>query len=152
MDKDKIVNKLNHLLGRTYDAEQGYTEAANHISSVSLNRWLQENSAQRYRFGHEIKGEIKRFGGKPDKGTTLAGEAHQFWMNLKSYFTSNDELGMLNESITGETRALEDYEDVLKETTLPLETKILLQDQRDSIKANIRTMKRMTNIYETVDA
>ena len=152
MDKDKVISKLNHLLARTYDAEQGYVEAANHISSVSLNRWLQENAAQRYRFGHEIKGEIRKLGGTPDKGTSFAGEAHQFWMNLKSYFTANDELGMLNESITGEEKALEDYNDVLEDTTLPLETKTLLEDHRDSIKANIRTMKRMTDIYDTIDA
>lgn len=152
MDKEKVISKLNHLLSRTYDAEQGYVEAANHISSISLNKWLQENAFQRYRFGHELKMEIKRLDGTPDKGTSFLGEMHQFWMNLKSYFTGSDEAGMLNESIRGEEAALEDYQSVLDEVTLPLETKILLEDQRDSIKSNIRTMKRMLSIYETVNS
>lgn len=148
MDKDKIINKLNHLLARTYDAEKGYVEAANHLSSNYLNKWLQENAFQRYRFGHEIKSEIKRLGGTPEKGTSLLGEAHQFWMNFKSYFTSNDEAGMLEEAIRGEEAASEDYKEVLENTVLPLETKIVLQDQHSIIQANIRSMKRMLRLYE----
>ena len=151
MDKEKVISQLNHLLNRTYDAEKGYVEAANHISSKSLNSWLQENAFQRYRFGHELKSEIKRLGGTPDKGTTLLGEAHQFWMNLKSYFTSVDEIGMLNEAIRGENTAVEDYDQAL-EITLPVETKILLEDHRQIIKSNIRAMERMVSIYEDVTA
>lgn len=150
MNNQKVINKLNHLLNRSYDAEKGYTEAANHISSASLNRWMQENGLQRYRFGHELKTEIKSLGGTPNKGTTLMGEMHQLWMDFKSKLTDNDEIGMLNEAIRGEETALEDYESTIAETTLPLETKILLEDQRGSIKSNIRTMERMLKIYEAV--
>jgi uncharacterized protein (TIGR02284 family) len=150
MNKEKVINKLNHLLNRSYDAEKGYTEAANHISSASLNRWLQENGLQRYRFGHELKSEIKNLGGTPNKGTTFMGEMHKLWMDFKSNFTYNDEAAMLNEAIRGEKTALEDYESTISETSLPLETKILLEDQRDSIKSNIRTMKRMLKIYSAV--
>ena len=78
------------------------------------------------------------------------GEMHQLWMDFKSKLTDNDEIGMLNEAIRGEETALEDYESTIAETTLPLSTNILLEDQRGSIKSNIRTMKRMLKIYEAV--
>ena len=105
---------------------------------------------KKHRFGHELKTEIKSLGGTPNKGTILMGEMHQLWMDFKSKLTDNDEIGMLNEAIRGEETALEDYESTIAETTLPLATNILLEDQRGSIKSNIRTMKRMLKIYEAV--
>jgi uncharacterized protein (TIGR02284 family) len=149
MDKEKIINHLNHLLNRNYDAESGFVEAANHINSTPLNRWFQENSLQRYRFGKEIKAEIRNLGGTPDKGTSLLGEMHQFWMDLKSHFTGNDEPSMLEEAIRGEEKALEDYRLTLDNTALPLSTKLLLQDHQRTIESNIRTMRRMLKVYET---
>ena len=152
MDKEKVISQLNHLLNRNYDAESGFVEAANHINSITLNRWFQENSLQRYRFGKEIKAEIRDLGGKPDKGTSLLGEMHQFWMDLKSYFTGNDEASMLYEAIRGEEKALEDYRQTLANITLPVTAKLLLQDHVATIESNIRTMKRMRKLYEMVEA
>jgi len=152
MDKSKVISQLNHLLSRNYDAESGFVEAANHINSVTLNRWFQENSNQRYRFAKEIEAEIRNLGGEPDKGTSFMGEMHQFWMDLKSHFTGNDEASMLEEAIRGEEKALEDYRATLNNTTLPLHTKLLLQDHMSTIEGNIRTMKRMLKIYEPAQA
>ena len=58
---------------------------------------------------------------------------------------------MLNEAIRGENTAVEDYDQAL-EITLPVETKILLEDHRQIIKSNIRAMERMVSIYEDVTA
>ncbi|GAA0752181.1 hypothetical protein GCM10009433_03030 [Psychroflexus lacisalsi] len=65
-------------------------------------------------------------------------------MNLKSTFASNSDQAILEEAIRGEKKALEDYNEILKEADLPAFTKAVLENHREKVQSaldHVKTMK-----------
>ena len=142
----EVSNKLNNLLEKNYDAEAGYKTAKENVKSTRLKDFFASQAQERYNFGHELKSEIKSFGQEPDKGTSLTGDAHRTWMNIKSTFSADNEESVLEEAIRGEKAAVEDYNEVINDNTLPASTRNVLTKHRDNIQTALNKVERMENI------
>ena len=143
---EKVGNKLNDLLEKTYDAEKGFKKAAENVRNSSLKSYFERKAQERYDFGHALKTEISQFGQEVDKGDSFASKAHRSWMDIKSFFSSDNEEAMLEEAIRGEKAAIEEYEDVLEETTLPPSTENLLKQQKNKISSGLSTIKSLEDL------
>lgn len=143
---EDVVGKLNALLEKTYDAEKGYKKAAENTDHGQLKSYFNKRSEERYNFGHELKSEIAQFGKEPDKGGSAAGGIHRAWMDTKAFFSADNTESMLEESIRGEKSAVEEYENVLKETTLPTSTNQLLTRQMTRIKSDLNSIKQLEDL------
>lgn len=141
---EKVSNRLNDLLTRTYDAEKGYKLAQDKIDNPSIKTFLNERVQQRYIFGHELKDEIANFGELPEKGGSIKGDLHRTWMNLTATLTGNETERILEEVERGEKASLEEYNDILKDDDmiLPPSTENLLIKQRNAIKAALNINRR----------
>ncbi|AGC76153.1 uncharacterized protein (TIGR02284 family) [Nonlabens dokdonensis] len=142
----EVSQKLNDLLTKNYDAEAGYKLAKEQVDSTRLQNFFDRQVQERYNFGHELKEEIRSYGEEVDKGTSLKGDAHRTWMNLKSTFTSDNEEAILEEAIRGEKTAVEEYNKVISETTLPPSTKSILTKHRDEILNSLTRVIAMEEI------
>ena len=131
---DKIAEKLNSLLEKNYDAEAGYKKAAEDVKNPTLKTYFQSRAQDRYNFGHEIKEEIRSYGKEPEKGTSLTGDLHRAWMDLKSAFSSDKEEAILEEAIRGEKAAVKDYNEIINDREVPPSTSNLLIKQRNSVE------------------
>lgn len=138
---EKMSSKLNELLEKNYDAEKGYKKAAEIVENTKLKQFFETQAQNRYDFGHELKTEIRNYGETPDKGTSVTGDMHRTWMSIKSTFTSNDEEAILEEVQKGEESALEEYNEIINDTTLPPTTQKILTNQRNSIQDALRSAK-----------
>lgn len=128
-NQEKIIEHLNDLLTKNYDAEAGYKLAAENVENEELRGFLELRAKKRYDFGHALKEEIKKLGGEPDKGTSLTGDLHRVWMNLKDTFTSGD-AATYAECVRGEEAFVEEYEECLKDSEhLPPSVVNLVQSQ-----------------------
>ncbi len=130
---EKMTNKLNELLEKNYDAEKGYKKAAENVENTQLKQFFNEQAQKRNSFGHEIKTEIRNYGETPDKGGSTTGALHRTWMDIETAFSSNDEETILKEVQKGEKAAVEEYNEVIEDTTLPPTTQKILTNQRDTI-------------------
>ncbi len=140
---EEMGKKLNELLEKNYDAEAGYKNAAEKVNDSTLKSYLLSRAKDRYDFGHELKAELKSFGQEPDKGTSLAGDAHRLWMDLKTALTSDKDEAVLEETIRGERAALEEYNEILEDSSLPSSTATLISTQRNSIKTALNEAKAL---------
>ncbi|MGB5818549.1 MAG: PA2169 family four-helix-bundle protein [Saonia sp.] len=133
---EKISNKLNELLTKTYDAEKGYTLAQDKVENPSVKSFLNDKVQQRYNFGHELKSEIMEYGQLPEKGGSIKGDVHRTWMNLTATLSNDSTERILEEVIRGEKASLEEYNDILNDSdmVLPPSTEKILTKQRDAIK------------------
>lgn len=131
---DEIAKKLNTLLEKNYDAEAGYKKAAEDVKNPTLKTYFQSRAKDRYDFGHELKDEIRSFGKEPDKGTSLTGDLHRAWMDLKSAFSSDKEEAILEEAIRGEKAAVNDYNEIINDREVPPSTSNILIKQRNSVE------------------
>ena len=138
---EKISNKLNELLIKNYDAEKGYLNAAKNVDSPTLKIFFKRRATERSEFAKEIRTEILRYGEEPKDSGSFKGSMHRNWMTLKSLFSTNDEEVFLEEAIRGEEASLEEYEDILKEITLPPSTNSVLSKQKKAIQSAIKTEK-----------
>ena len=145
---EKISNRLNELLAKTYDAEKGYKTAAEKVDMPSVKKFLSDKVRQRATFAQELKSEIMEYGQLPEDGGTLAGDIHRSWINLKAALSSNQTEQILEEVERGEKASLESYDAILKdkETVLPPSTEQLLTKQRNAIQAALNTSK----MYEEI--
>ena len=143
---EEVGEKLNDLLEKTYDAEKGFKKAAENTDNPGLKSYFDGKAQQRYDFGHALKSEIKSFGQEVDKGDSLTGKAHRAWMDVKALFSSDDDEAMLEEAIRGEKAAVEEYEDVLKEISLPSSTSTLLKSQKQAIESGLSTIKSLEDL------
>ena len=143
---EKVGDKLNDILEKTYDAEKGFKKAADNTDNLALKTYFENKAKQRYNFGHELKDEIASFGQKVEKGDSLTGKAHRAWMDIKAMFTSDDAESMLEEAIRGEKAAIEEYDDVLKETSLPSSTSTVLRSQKMAIENGLSNIKTLEDL------
>lgn len=141
----KAVEALNDLLTRNYDAEKGYKKAAEDIENSTLKEFFRDYSGQRYDFGHEIKDEIRKMGGDPDKGSSTKADLHRTWIDVKSMLTGKDTEAVVKECIRGEKKALEDYEDALRMSELPASTREVVQRQHDRIQGAVNRLNQIEN-------
>jgi uncharacterized protein (TIGR02284 family) len=144
---ETVGNKLNNLLEKTYDAEKGYKKAAENTDHTYLKSYFEKKAQQRYDFGHELKSEIKSFGQEIDKGDSITSKAHRAWMDVKAMFASDNEEAMLEEAIRGEKASLEEYSEVLQESTLPPSTQRVLENQKASIETALKTVTKLEDIH-----
>jgi uncharacterized protein (TIGR02284 family) len=147
-DHSKAIEALNHLLTRNYDSEQGYKQAADQVNDAQLKSWFTEKSKQRYDFGHEIKQELSTLGGTPDKGTSLKGDIHRTWLNVKSALSLDTTEAILEECERGEEAFVESYDEALKDTTLPASTRSLLIRQRNQAAATLARVEQLEEIHD----
>ena len=132
---EKLNSKLNDLVTKNYDAEKGYKQAADLAESTQLKAFFKNQAQNRYDFGHALKAEIKSTGGDVDKGTSFTGDAHRAWMSIKDAFSANDDKAMLQEVVRGEEEAVEEYQEVMRETQLAPTTQDLLKKQVHSVQS-----------------
>ncbi|WP_179351981.1 ferritin-like domain-containing protein [Winogradskyella vidalii] len=142
----EVGNKLNDLLEKNYDAEKGYTKAAENVNHSGLKNFFNRKAEQRRVFGHDLKSEIKSFGQEVDKGGSVTGSAHRTWMDMKSWLSQDNEESMLEEAIRGEKTTVNEYSEVLKETSLPSSTKSILMSQKNNIETDLAEVKSLESL------
>ncbi len=143
---DELGNKLNDLLEKNYDAEKGYKKASENAEHAGLKSYFLNKSQERYDFGHQLKSELKNFNQDPEKGGSVAGAAHRTWMEVKSWFSGDDDEAMLEEAIRGEKASVAEYKNVLNETELPEATRQLLEIQKNTIEHSLLNIKKLEDL------
>lgn len=142
------IDLLNDLLEKNYDAEQGYKKAAEDVDNSLLKAFLLDSSKTRYDFGHEIKEEISKLGGKPEKGTSLIADLHRKWIDLKSAVAGNNDKAVIAECEKGEKAALQDYELALKSGNLTQSAEKVVRQQFEKIKTDLVKLENLENVLD----
>ncbi|WP_067150279.1 ferritin-like domain-containing protein [Pseudotamlana agarivorans] len=143
---EKVSDKLNDLLEKTYDAEKGFKTAAENVENPALKNYFTKKSDERYSFGHALKTEIKSYGGDVDKGGSVTGTAHRVWMDIKDFLSLDSEEAMLEEAIRGERAAVEEYQEALNDMSIPSSTKSLLLNQKKQIENDLSNIKTLEDL------
>ena len=114
MTGEKIRTMLERLVEICRDGQQGYTEAAEHISDSSLRAFFHDESLERGRYALELESELSRLGNAEVGATgSVAGALHRGWLNLTATVAGDDSVLAAVEQ--GEGRAKQVYEEALRE-------------------------------------
>ena len=67
-------------------------------------------------------------------------------MEVKSWFSGDDDEAMLEEAIRGEKASVAEYKNVLNETALPEATRQLLEIQKNTIEHSLLNIKKLEDL------
>lgn len=147
MTSDKTISTLNGLIETCEDGEQGFRTAAEGLKNPQTKSLFLEYSRQREQMARELREEVRRLGGDPEKAGSMSGSIHRGWMNIKSAITGKDDSSIIAEAERGEDVAKEMYEKALKES-LPPTIQALVQRQSAMVREahdRVRAMEKVTH-------
>ena len=150
-DSNNAISTLNNLIETCKDGENGFNEAAQGVSSTDLKDVFMRYSQQRSQFAGELQDEVRKLGGDPQTGGSLAASIHRGWIDIKSVVTGKDEAAILNECERGEDSAVQAYQNALKEA-LPSDTNSVVERQYTQVKEAHDRIKGLRNMSNSASA
>jgi len=134
---EKVANKLNELLQKTFYSEKGFKKAAHYAKNEELKVFFKNGAKQRKEFGNKLKYEIKSFHATAEDMGSLVGSGHLLWMDAKLLLSSNEKMTLLKSIIKEEHSIVLKYKNVINKLKLPFETKNILMAQKNQLEIDI---------------
>lgn len=144
---DEIFDEIKEILAKNEDAFKGYEKAAENADSNTLAVYFRQKASKRKEFNMNLRREIKGAYTDFDDNGSFGGTVHRAWMDIKNLFSADNDESMLEESITGDKAAIDEYNDVIKYDNLPIGLKNLLIAQRDDIQRDIAKNDTLESLH-----
>lgn len=140
-NKDTI-KVLNDLIETSLDGKKGFEDLAEHAKDEQLRQVFLARASDTSRAASELQGLVRTLGGDPEDSTSVAGDLHRRWVDLKSLVTGKDEAALLNEAERGEDVAKKRYKDAL-EKDLPANVRAVVEKQYQGVLQNHDQIKAL---------
>lgn len=145
-DIKEIEDGLNDIIQKNEDAVKGYEKAAENAENVGLKSYFQNKAVERRNFLVELKAAAPALETREEVDGSATGSMHRAWMDVKAFFSGDNDESMLEEAIKGDKAAVEEYNDVLSDTHLPIEAASIIRRQRDWIKQDLEKIRTMEDV------
>jgi uncharacterized protein (TIGR02284 family) len=141
---DKTISVLNDLIETSKDGEAGFLTCAEDVKNVELKTLFTTRARECAAAAEELQRMVLSLGGTPEDDTSVAGDLHRRWVDLKALVSGKDEKSILNECERGEDVAKKRYSEAL-EKELPLHARELVQRQYQGVLRNHDQIKALRN-------
>ena len=148
IDNDDVVDVLNDLLESCRDGEYGFRTSSENADSPDLKVLFMRHSTECGVAARELEAEIRRLGGEPASGGTVAGALHRGWVSVKTALTSQDDKAVLEECERGEDSALAQYRKALKQP-LPPAVRVVVERQAQGAQRNHDEVRDLRDRYRS---
>jgi uncharacterized protein (TIGR02284 family) len=138
---NNIVNSLQGLLEKNYDAEAGYKKAMLKAENSAVTDFFKSCAILRGRFVNELNHEIRSMNESPKESGSTAAAVHRMWIDFKTVLSGNNDEAILEECIRGEKASVEEYEKTLENQNFSPELTQLLTNQKSRIENALKTVK-----------
>lgn len=139
----EVVSVLNDLIETCEDGVHGFRTAADAVQNPAAKTLFASRLPKIELGERELKAEVRRLGGDPDKRGTVAGAMHRGWINLKAAVTGKNEEAIVAECVRGEEHAVHVYEDALQKD-LPSETRTIVERQYRGVVENLERVRALS--------
>ena len=145
---DKLVNNLQELLEKNYDAQKGFAKAMDDAKNPRLKNFLKQQAAQRSRFTNELSHEIVNLNEEPKDSGSFTGDLHRAWIDIKSAVSGDNDEAVLEECIRGEKASWDEYDNKLKNENFPPNIANVVQKQATEIHTTLSKIKTLEDIAD----
>ena len=145
-DNDDIISKLNELIETSRDGEEGFRSSAENVEDPRLKEFFMRRSQEVAASVRELQDLVRSLGGEPAESTSIGGTLHRRWIDIKTAFTRNDTVAVLEETERGEDVALNAYRKAA-EKDLPTHVKFVVVRQLEGAKRNHDQVKQLRDAF-----
>ncbi|MCY7350146.1 MAG: PA2169 family four-helix-bundle protein [Cytophagaceae bacterium] len=141
----KAIDDLNYLIAVNSARIKEYETATEKIKNRELQVLFQGMGAESSTHISELSGLIQELGGEVEQGTTLSGDLHRIWLDVKSAFTNHDSKAILEAVECAERGTLDAYSRILEVgDDLTEEALSLVNQQHQAIKNAHTAIERLS--------
>lgn len=144
MDNNDVISVLNDLIETSKDGEKGFRACAEDIKRPELKTLFVNRAQGCAEAAAELQQLVRSLGGDPETSTSMAGDLHRRWVDLKSLVTGKDDEAILNECERGEDVAMKSYRKAL-EKDLPANIRSVVERQFQGVQRNHDQVKALRN-------
>ena len=90
-----VIDVLNDLIEYSKDGEKGFKASADDVKNPELKAFFVQRAGECANAAGELQSEVRRLGGDPETSTSISGDLHRGWVNLKAMVTGKDEEAVL---------------------------------------------------------
>ncbi|QKZ03249.1 MULTISPECIES: PA2169 family four-helix-bundle protein [Pseudomonas] len=141
----EVISVLNDLIETSKDGQKGFQTCAEDIKNAELKALFVKHAQECGEAAAELQREVRALGGDPEDSTSVAGDLHRRWVDVKSLFTGKDEEAVLNEAERGEDHAIKAYKEALAKP-LPANIYAIVERQFHGVQRNHDQVKALRNI------
>ncbi len=136
----EIESKLSNIIEKNEDAIKGFEKAAENAKETAIQSFFSQRAQNRRTFLTQLRNSASELNlGDTDITGSTTGAMHRTWMDIKAFFSTDNDEAMLEEAVRGDKAAVEEYNKVLAESHVPISVKGILREQRDSIQNDLET-------------
>ena len=144
MNTKKVVSILEELVETCRDGQNGYRDAAEHVTDSNLRTFFNEQSLARAGFAAELEEELIKLGeSDPDRTGSAGAAIHRAWIDVKSTLGGGDH-AILESVESGEDKAKNSYVKAARSADLPEYLAIIVRRQSVAVQAahdHIRSLR-----------
>lgn len=139
-DIEKIEDRLKDLVTKNEDAIKGFEKAAKNAEEVGIKSYFEKKVVERMQFLRELRAAASDLDlGSLEIDGSTAGAVHRTWMDVKAFFSSDNDEAMLEEAVRGDKAAIDDYDKALAEIMVPKRLKEIIREQREKLHNDLQT-------------
>lgn len=137
----ETITLINELIETCKDGEAGFRNLAENTKNDYLRSLFFSRSSDTSSAAAELQGIVRQLGGDPETSTSLAGDLHRRWVDLKAAVTGKNDAAILGEAERGEEIAKNKYAEALKSPYLAPEILTIVQKHHDGVLRNYEQIK-----------
>ena len=144
----EAISVLNHLIEVSKDGQEGFKTCAEDIKNPELKALFVKRSSECASAAAQLQAEVRKLGGDPETSTSVGGDLHRRWVDVKALFTGKGEEAVLNEAERGEDHAKKAYREALEKLAKHnlLGLRDLVDRQYQGVLRNHDQVKALRNI------
>jgi uncharacterized protein (TIGR02284 family) len=144
MDNQKTIDDLNFLIAVNTDRIEQFQTAREDAASERLKRLFQRIALESAGHVAQLTALIHENGGEVEPGTTLSGNLHRLWVDVKAALSGHDNGAILDAVECAEKATLGAYDRILAEgADLPENVFELIQSQRRTVQESCMTVRQL---------
>lgn len=137
---NQIVQNLQELLVKNYDANKGFKKAVKEVKSQELKNHLKLQALLHHQNATQIDKLLHSLNAKPLEEGSIIGRFHRIWMYVIKGISGNDDQSIFQECIRGQRATMREYLDKLK-SPLPPEIKELLKNHLVNLEKSVSDVR-----------
>jgi len=154
---EKAIDVINDLIKINNDRTAGFEKAGKDLegNDNELITLFNKFASESQQYASELTRIARQYGDDAAEGTSASGDLHRAWIDIKTTFTGNDRLAILNECERGEDAAKSAYRDAVsyQNDLSPELVQVLQRQQQGIIEGHdlIRSLRDQVKTAEDVN-
>lgn len=141
----QVVESLQELLQKNYEAEKDYKLALEHAEEEALKEFCKKGMQRHNHFATELDKILHDLNEEP-KDPEAHFDLSRTWTNLKTSIGKHHDESLLEECLSGEKKAIKEYRQKLKKHKFLPAIEEVLQKQLNATEAVVSDVKYLEDL------